>query len=139
MLRQPHAIRLRSGVYSVNYPIVEARRLASAEGHGDAIRECCLWLSMPVDSGSHTSPNPVCIGRLIDCLSGAVQPVNVPEASTILYPGFRAESGACLSLSPVLGTKLADIPRDSYSIAPKKGGGHSSPRLRAGISWPRFR
>ena len=28
-------------------------------------------------------PYPVCIGRLVDCLSGAVPPVNVPEPPTI--------------------------------------------------------
>jgi hypothetical protein len=37
-------------------------------------------------------PYPVCIGRLVECLSGAVQPVKVPEAP--LYPRLPSRVGS---------------------------------------------
>src|SRR5262245_36634689 len=54
-------------------------------------------------------PYSVRIGRPVDCLRGAVQPVNVPETPTI-PPTSEPKWGACLSLSPALGTPLAVTP-----------------------------
>ncbi len=73
-------------------------------------------------------PYRVRIRWLVDCLSGAVQPVYVQAAPTIP-----------LALRPlpldvtILSTTLAVTPRDSY-ILPQKADGASSPWLKPEVS-----
>jgi hypothetical protein len=99
---------------------------------------------MPVLRCPHISPQFASGGWLTVAEWGS-RPVNVPEAPTIpLAPGQKP--GACLSLSPALGTPLAVAPRDGDSLAPmvntcqaigpERRGGASSLCLQAEVCAP---
>jgi hypothetical protein len=83
-------------------------------------------------------PYPVCIGRLVDCLSGAVQPVYVQVAPTI--PRLLTDARSLPLDVTILSTTLA-VNRviGVYSGTGEqkwKGGGHTSRCLQAGVFWP---